>query len=200
VLTLDEVRQRLQSHAPSLAARGEQGQFEAAVAVILREIEPRRPELLLIERAEREGDPWSGQMAFPGGRRHADDPDLARTAARETREEVGLLLEAPPIARLDDVEGSRASRPQRVVVAPFVYALAEQIEVTPNHEVRSAVWVPVAAIADPGSGTLYRFEREGFTGTFPAIRYQGYTVWGLTYRILRQLFEQLGHPLLPPGS
>src|ERR1700682_285931 len=40
----------------------------AAVAAVLR-AGTTGPEILFIERAKREGDPWSGHMAFPGGRR-----------------------------------------------------------------------------------------------------------------------------------
>jgi 8-oxo-dGTP pyrophosphatase MutT (NUDIX family) len=59
---------------------------EAAVAILL---VPDPDSMLLIRRAERGDDPWSGQMGLPGGRRHATDPDLRHTAVRETLEEVG---------------------------------------------------------------------------------------------------------------
>src|SRR5262245_34151321 len=63
----------------------------AAVAAILL---PRDDtfEILLIRRAERPTDLWSGHMAFPGGRRSPEDRDLLATAVRETEEEVGLDL------------------------------------------------------------------------------------------------------------
>jgi len=48
---------------------------------------------LMIKRAEREGDPWSGQVAFPGGRRERQDRSLLETATRETKEEVGIDLQ-----------------------------------------------------------------------------------------------------------
>ena len=40
------------------------------------------PELLMIKRAEAEGDPWSGHIACPGGRMEPGDRDLAVTAVR----------------------------------------------------------------------------------------------------------------------
>jgi ADP-ribose pyrophosphatase len=79
----------LDSHRP-IAAEEEEGVRKAAVALIFRLGENDVPELLFIKRAEYEGDPWSGQIAFPGGRAEARDASLAETAIRETREETGI--------------------------------------------------------------------------------------------------------------
>ncbi|MFQ5514195.1 MAG: NUDIX hydrolase [Myxococcota bacterium] len=165
----------------------------AAVALILHETKPGAPELLFIERATRETDPWSGQMAFPGGRHDPGDRDLEATAARETLEEVGVRLEAP-IGRLDDVLGGQQPH-RRLLVAPCVYALEERPELHANHEVRSAVWVPLSWILQPESAVQHRFERAPFSGSYPAFRYERYVIWGLTYRITACLLTVLGHPL-----
>ncbi|HEU5170288.1 MAG TPA: NUDIX domain-containing protein, partial [Gemmatimonadales bacterium] len=80
--------------------------------------------LLLIRRAERAGDPWSGQMGLPGGRHHPGDPDLLATAIRETEEEVGLALDASRcIGVLDDVAPRTPDLPP-IAVRPFVFSLA----------------------------------------------------------------------------
>jgi 8-oxo-dGTP pyrophosphatase MutT (NUDIX family) len=194
---LELIRKHVSQHDPTLA--GLEGEVaEAAVAVILHESTGGGPELLFIERAIREGDPWSGQMAFPGGRRDASDPHLEYTASRETLEEVGIELGAP-IGRLDDFSGSRASRPTAIVVAPYVYEVAERPELTPNREVNSTVWVPLEWILSPQSAVQYEFQREEYGGTFPAVRYERYTVWGLTYRILTSFASVLGRQLPDPG-
>src|SRR5262245_41364530 len=96
-LRMPQIRERLSAHRPALVGEGET--WRAAVALVFCAPPGAEPELLFIERARREGDPWSGHMAFPGGRRDPKDTDLAATAARETHEEVGLGLGAP-IARL----------------------------------------------------------------------------------------------------
>ena len=194
-MKLDLIQKRLDLHRPSLVEP--EGNFwRAAVAIILHEPPDGHPEVLFIERARREGDPWSGHMAFPGGRHDPDDHDLAHTAARETEEEVGVSLGAP-IARLDDFDGSRNARPRQLVVSPFVYRLDQRPPIATNHEVNSTVWVPVPTLLDPAASGPYRFEREAYGGTFPAIHHDGYTIWGLTYRILGNFFEVLGTSLPP---
>ena len=66
------------------------GPFAAAVAAILRQA-PSGLEVLFIKRAERDGDPWSGHMAFPGGRREPHDSDLYSTALRETTVRLDIV-------------------------------------------------------------------------------------------------------------
>lgn len=189
------IHRTLVEHDPTRAEMDEDGYLEAAVALVFHEPGPgRAPELLFIERAQREGDPWSGQMAFPGGRRERRDPHLAATASRETLEEVGLAL-GDPVARLDDFSGSRNPRVPPLVVAPYVYYVPERPKLQINHEVASTVWIPIDWMLHDDSAIEYRFERPEFSGLFPAIEYQGYVVWGLTYRILTNLFTVLGHQL-----
>lgn len=194
--SLDLIRRSLAEYQPRLEAR-EQDDFEAAVAIIAYEPPGGSPELLLIQRATVAGDPWSGQMAFPGGRRDPGDAHIAETAAREALEEVGVSV-GRPIGRLDDQEGSNAARPQRLVLSAFVYETVERPAIVANREVDSTVWIPVRAMLDPEHAVQYRFEREEYSGTFPGIAYGGYTVWGLTLRVLRHFFEVLGHTLPDP--
>ncbi|KAL9001915.1 MAG: hypothetical protein Q9188_005130 [Gyalolechia gomerana] len=52
------------------------------------------PEVLFIKRAAREGDRWTSHIAFPGGRRDPEDEDDVATSVRETKEEIGLDLNA----------------------------------------------------------------------------------------------------------
>ncbi len=87
------------------------GRIQAAVALVLVP-GSEGPELLLIKRTERDDDPWSGQMAMPGGRRDEEDHDLLQTAIRETREETSVDLgEAEVLGELDDLSPSSPHLP-----------------------------------------------------------------------------------------
>jgi 8-oxo-dGTP pyrophosphatase MutT (NUDIX family) len=162
----------------------------AAVALLVRH-GGGGPELLLIRRAEREGDPWSGHMALPGGRSAPDDRDAEATAARETREEVGIDVErfGRRLGPLD-VLTPMSDRAPRITVSPFVFAVPPDAEPVPNHEVAQAIWVPLAELAEPGAATEYLHEMgDGTFMSFPAYGARGNVVWGLTHRILTGFLE-----------
>lgn len=165
----------------------------AAVAVLLRPGDEGL-ELLLIRRAEREGDPWSGHVALPGGREQADDAGPAHTAARETHEEVGIDVRAGgrllgPLAPV----WPQSARAPGIVVRPFVFAVPARVETVPNHEVDAVVWIPLHELMGPGAVTEHLLEIEGIEPMrFPAFGARGYVVWGLTHRILTTLLEVYG--------
>ena len=189
---LERIRRRLKLHQP-MQLDPREADMLAAVDLILHEPNGQPPELLFIERARRDGDPWSGQMAFPGGRNESADADLQVTAMREAFEEVGVRLNRP-IGQLNDLAGGSAIN-RRLLVAPYVYALEERPQLRPNHEVNSVVWVPLRWLLNPDSAAQYRFEHESFSGRYPAFRYHNYTVWGLTYRITADFMKVLGRAL-----
>ncbi|HET6231846.1 MAG TPA: CoA pyrophosphatase [Longimicrobiaceae bacterium] len=161
----------------------------AAVALLLRPAGDDL-ELLLIRRADRAGDPWSGHMALPGGRAEPADADSRATAARETREEVGIDVEAGGewLGALDELY-PRSGAPS-IVVAPHVFAVPASTEAVPNHEVAEALWIPLAELAHPEAATEYVYRMEGGgSRSFPAYGARGNVVWGLTYRMLSQFLE-----------
>lgn len=156
----------------------------AAVAAVLRQ-GASGAEVLLIQRAEREGDPWSGHMGFPGGHAEAVDRHLLDTAMRETREELGLEL-APRelLGRLDDVPTHRTG----MVVRPYVFGVARDVAFRPNEEVAEVLWAPIAPMVAGLIDTQHPVDYRGQRHAFPAYDVDGRIVWGLTYRMLRMLF------------
>ncbi|MEB2344732.1 MAG: CoA pyrophosphatase [Deltaproteobacteria bacterium] len=196
MLPREDIRVALAAHPPRLIE--DPARAHAAVAVVLREAADaaRSPELLLIERSRHEGDPWSGHMAFPGGRVEPGDPDSRATAERETFEEVGLpLAGADLLGRLDDVEGRQGRRSLPLVVSAWVYHVPEPGPLALNYEVEEALWVPVRRLVDPRHHVEY--PTPPWTG-YPGIlvgRPDRHVVWGLTYRFLEIFLEKLGHPL-----
>ncbi|MFO0608164.1 MAG: CoA pyrophosphatase [Polyangiales bacterium] len=166
----------------------------AAVAVLLRAPTVRdEAEVFFIERAVRAGDPWSGHMAFPGGRRDPGDVDLHATAVRETREEVGIDLErdATLIARLPDLPAVLKTAGIGIVVSPYVFALQRPVEAAPNHEVAGSLWTPIGPLARGELRGTYAYPVMGKTMEFPCHRLGDKVVWGLTWQMLDGLFSRL---------
>jgi 8-oxo-dGTP pyrophosphatase MutT (NUDIX family) len=166
----------------------------AVVAALLRE-RSGGVEVLLIQRAEHELDPWSGHMALPGGHGDPTDSSLVATAVREISEEVGLdlLQHAELLGRLPEVE----ARPRRITIFPLVFALSAGPEPTPNpSEVQHIVWARLDHLRAPAARSGYEISVRQQRHRFPAFDVDGHTVWGLTYRILVDLLE-LVEPLAP---
>jgi 8-oxo-dGTP pyrophosphatase MutT (NUDIX family) len=164
--------------------------MEAAVALVIRA----RQELdfLLIKRAVHERDPWSGQMALPGGRWESQDPGLLHTAIRETFEETGvdLMGNGVPIGRLDDVEPASPRLP-RMRIAPYVFAVPGSTDArVASRELDRVHWIPLETLAAPETAATTRIHFSGFSKTFPSYHVVGEHVWGLTHRILTGFLER----------
>ncbi len=186
---LATIRARLKDRRPRLHTGD--AKRRAAVAAVLRQ-GPIDTEVLLIRRAERQGDPWSGQMAFPGGHYDAGDTSMLATAIRETREEVGLdLSEHELIAPLDEHPATLAGVFTGLVIAPFVFAMRGAPELTPNYEVAAIVWASIGKMARGEVDTHHELSRGHKTLRFPAYAVGPHVVWGLTHRMLQSMFENL---------
>ena len=194
-LPLSEVQRRIAAGLIGLA--GSSTQLEApldpesswaAVAVI---VAPEPDAVLLIRRAERAGDPWSGHIGLPGGRLDPADQDLSQTALRETSEEIGWQLDSQRLlGTLPDV-WPRTPLPRLIVVRPFVFAAAERTELVLSDEVAEAFWAPVSELRDPA---IYRetvIELQDERRGFPAFHLGPHIIWGLTERILTPLLAMV---------
>lgn len=168
----------------------------AAVAMVLAGDDVRL-QLCFIRRAEREGDPWSGHMAFPGGRASALDESAQAAAEREAYEEVGLMLgDAQLIGRLPDLPVHRAGIDTGIMLCSFVYYLgAEPVALVPNHEVAWASWIEMDYLWDERNRTKLNLVYNDVLMAFPAIPFRDQRIWGLTMRVLTLFGEAIGFPL-----
>ena len=181
MISLATVRRALRNHRPQVVDAPDAR--PAAVALVLLE-GPHGLEILLIRRAERADDPWSGQIALPGGRYGAGDLDLEATAVRETREETGVDLSgAERLGVLDDLYPRTPILPP-VVVRPFVFALARRAALVPSDEVQRAFWLPLGRLSEPGVRREVTLSLRGGPRTFPAYLVDEDLIWGMTERIL----------------
>ncbi|HJU64332.1 MAG TPA: CoA pyrophosphatase [Gemmatimonadaceae bacterium] len=185
------LQRALKAHAPQRADDGD-GVRRAAVALILRAGALDALELLLIKRAMYPGDPWSGQVALPGGREEAGDATLADTAMRETWEEtaVDLRQRGRLLGELDDLHPRTPLLPP-IVISPFVFALGGDGDLVLSPEVADAFWVPLATLQDPRTSRETVIQLTTGPRAFPSFEHDGRTIWGLTERVLRQFLEMV---------
>jgi 8-oxo-dGTP pyrophosphatase MutT (NUDIX family) len=186
------VEEALAARVPAKVA--EPVSARAAVAAVIREGGPEGLELLFIRRAEQEGDPWSGHISFPGGRSEPGDDGLVGTAIRETEEETGLDLDRDGelLGALDEIRAMARVRPVDLSIAPFVFRLLRPAVPTPNHEVVSLHWLPLARLLGPEHRSTLEYPHEGALLEFPCLRVDDLVIWGLTYRMLDNLRRVLG--------
>ncbi len=163
----------------------------SAVAMILRE-QRGESEILMIKRAERDGDPWSGHMAFPGGRMEPADRHGLDVARRETQEEIGLDLDpANCFGRLSEIMTHPQLRRRPMVVSPFLFRLETEVEFQPNYEVDEVIWIPVSFLVDRGNRERMVWERAGTRIPLPCYYFEGRRIWGLSLMMLDELLELL---------
>lgn len=173
---------------------GGPGRSQAAVSLILRAGE--EVEILLIRRAEADGDPWSGHIALPGGRRDPSDPDLLHTAIREAEEETALHLgkQGVPLGCLEPLQTTNPFLPP-LFISPFVFGVNGRSEAeVASAEVEEVFWIPLASLFDSATAGTVVVDIRGEDRTFPCFRIDGRVVWGLTYRILSGFINRLGSP------
>ena len=172
----------------------------AAVALVLRgppgvDDPPARDcEVLVIRRSDSPRDPWSGQMALPGGSMDEVDGGLLATAVRETHEETGLCLDRHQhvLGRLETARPLGVRLPV-ITIWPFVFRAApDAVARVGSPEVASVHWFRVEELADRGNRGSYPWREGGMVRVFPCIELEGRVIWGLTYRILTRFLEVVG--------
>lgn len=170
----------------------------SAVAIISRQGKNGK-EILFIERASREGDPWSGHIAFPGGKHQNSDTSIRATAIRETQEEIGLNLtkHARFNGRSPDLVTRRHNALKPMIVTPYYFQLTDpDCTMTLNHEVASTFWVPVHFLRNKNNKSTFKwapFPSLSLSIDLPCFYYRHHDnkhrIWGLTYRMLLDHLE-----------
>jgi 8-oxo-dGTP pyrophosphatase MutT (NUDIX family) len=187
----DDVRAALAAREPVRVA--DPAPSRAAVALVLRE-GARGIEVLFIRRAEHPKDPWSGQMAFPGGRAEPGDADLRATAIRETSEEIGVDLAraAESLGTLDEVHAMARMRPMNLTITPFVFRLRDAFDPILSDEVTSLHWIPLSDLLGTARRSTMDYAHQGVAMQFPCFRVDDLVIWGLTYRMFMSFQERFG--------
>ena len=194
-VTIGEALDRLERALAAREGRREdvdEATSRAAVAMVLRPDGRGSADVLFIQRALFEGDPWSGQVAFPGGRAEATDSSLLETALRETREEIGgdLAQAARLLGTLDEIHPRTPVLPA-IVVRPHVFVLEREFRIEHSHEVADTFWVPLAAFLDPATTREVNVNARGLRLRVPGFVIGDRVIWGMTERFLRQMLGLL---------
>lgn len=163
---------------------------EAAVALVLRARTDGDCDLLLIRRATRTGDPWSGQIGLPGGNRSRGDATLEETALRETAEELGLDLRTygTRLGVLDELRPRIAVLPP-IIVRPFIWSLvaAHDVPLVMSDEVAEYRWIALGELFAPAARVQVTVDTRNVRMNVEALRSGEFTIWGMTERILSSL-------------
>lgn len=147
---------------------------DAAVALIVND-----GRILLIKRASRDDDPWSGQIALPGG--FVKDSESSREAViREVFEETNLEIYHSQLKR--ELEVVHPMRRSQINVHPFLFEVDDFNGAKPGPEVAD---IKIARFEDMTKTT----EHPEYRG---ALLYEGWVIWGMTYRILDRFILENG--------
>lgn len=152
----------------------------AGVAVIFR-MNLGKLELLLVKRADIHGDPWSGDMAFPGGKKGVQDEDIMDTVTREVLEETGIdVRKSCYLGMMPPVDSTVR---QDISVVPLVFVLEKTPEVKINEELSSYQWTEFDKLKWRRGRSLVK------DNDVPVFDVGDERVWGLTYRMLEKLLK-----------
>jgi 8-oxo-dGTP pyrophosphatase MutT (NUDIX family) len=154
---------------------------QAAVAVLLRATN-QDFQIMFVKRAEKSGDPWSGQTALPGGKRNPEDQNLRETAVRETLEETRINL-FEGCRFLGAMEPVRSTQKPEMQILPFVVLIEKEQAIELNEELTEYFWTPLKELAKHKGTAKFSF------GEYPAYIIENHVIWGLTYRIMHNLLS-----------
>jgi len=172
----------------SIHRSGDGDHVEAVVAILLWD-EPRRGlQTLLVQRAEREGDPWSGQIGLPGGRVKQAFESPRAALHREVEEEVGIKLEEVGV-ELGSLSVGQPMRRIEMRVQPWVYGLRVKPHIATGSEIAGSFWVNLTELPSKMKRSEVTIRDE--PRSVESFLVEGKIVWGFTYRVLTELIPIL---------
>ena len=178
---LERLRKLLSSQPPT-----PNDGVEAVVGMLLIEKTNNDLEILLEQRAERTGDPWSGHIGLPGGRIKPSDKSPVDACKREVMEEVGIDLSREGELLGSLTPGFPWNRPE-LKVRPLIYRLHKQPILHIGSEVVSAFWVALSEL--PGMRKQSDVSTRLGPRTVDSFYVDGRVVWGFTFRVLNELLS-----------
>lgn len=172
----------------------------SSVAIVFDQQAGEGASILMIKRAEHKDDPWSGHMAFPGGRRESFDRNSLATAKREMHEEVGFDIDDAEhrhlngewLGRLSDIRTAPRVTSKAMVVSPYTFAVSDRPVLDANYEVAETVWIPFAFFADIKNRDIYELEYQQKKIALPCYRYNDKMIWGMSLLMIDEVLRIRG--------
>jgi len=178
----------LKDKLASIDRSRDEDHVEAVVGILLVDEPGRGLQTLLVQRMEREGDPWSGQIGLPGGR-VKQATETPRTALhREVEEEVGIKLEEVGV-ELGSLSVGHPMRRMEMQVQPWVYGLKVKPRVSIGSEIAGSFWANLADL--PSKKKMSEITIRNQPWSVESFMVEGKVVWGFTYRVLTELLPIL---------
>ncbi len=155
---------------------------------------PMPPALLMMQRAQRAGDPWSGHVSFPGGRVAASDASTRAAALRELQEETGFdaRLGLEPMGRLSDRITREHGRARPMVISPYVYRTRCAVDLQPGLEAAALWWVPLSDLLSPARRSRITWRVAQVPLRLPCVDLDKARLWGLTLMMTDELLRVAG--------
>ena len=196
-LSIDSIADTLGRYKP-FRVPGKRWVAQCGVVVLVadhdRDGHPMPPAVLMMQRAQRTGDPWSGHVSFPGGRVARSDASTRAAALRELQEETGFdaRMGLEPMGRLSDRITREHGRPRPMVISPYVYRTRCAVDLQPGIEAAALWWVPLSDLLSPARRSRITWRVAHVPLQLPCVDLDQARLWGLTLMMVDELLRAAG--------